>query len=384
MPKLKYRPKRDIPKAVLEAKTFSPTAIREWVLNRFNKAVSPESVTNWFRRHPDEKARLERELFAEEKDLEEVARSIFVNGTFEQLRTVDRWVKDMRRRQLRRLTIADWVGTLKRICLGVFPYNKIDLKNHGWSLKHPDRLNLEDCIHFIDLVLEHYPKQDLAKHTRAMRSFLQSKGIVADRIPAPESIGAGKMSDLFVERDVLEKMLQWIKGESYEIYVCCLFMFKTAGRINATLNALLENIRAENGYKSIKIYDKGHGRKYPQGRPLEKFLAPDLFKEICELTGYPERKRGKIFPGLTKVDTGNLNKKALEKFVPWVFEKYPNIFPNHFWRHMFAQHMLRATEWNYSATASLGHWSITALERNYGKPPQEQIKKWGFQHVPSL
>jgi len=384
MPRLRYKPRIHIPLAVLEIRTLSPTRIRQWVLNRFNKAVTPESVTMWFRRHSKVKEELQNKLLDLEIPQEEISPTIFNNGAFEKLESVDQWIRDMRRRQLRKRTLSDWVGTLKRICQGVFPYNKIDLQKHGWSLKHPDRLRLDDCIHFIDLILEHHAGQDIAKHTRVMRSFLQSKGVIADRIPAPESIGAGKMSDLFVERDVLEKMLQWIKRQNYEAYLVDLFMFKTAARITATLNALVEDIKAENGYKSIRIYDKGNGRKYPQGRPLDKYLPPDLFKEICELTGYPERKRGKIFPNLTEVDTGSLNKEALEKYAPWVFKKYPNIFPNHFWRHMFAQHMLRATEWNYCATAALGGWSVSALERNYGKPPKAQVKAWGLQHVPSL
>jgi len=116
---------------------------------------------------------------------------------------------------------------------------------------------------------------------------------------------------------------------------------------------------------------------------LGKYLPSDLFKEICELTGYPQVKRGKIFT-LTDAEMATFNRRALEEYAPWVFEKYPNIMVNHFWRHMFAQHMLRKTEWNYSATASLGGWSITALERYYGRPPEEQVREWGFRHVPSL
>jgi len=241
MPRLRYKPGIHIPLAVLETRTLSPTRIRQWVLNRFNKAVTPESITMWFKRHVETKESLRKRLLEIELPEEEIHQSIFENRAFEEIETVKDWIGDMRRRKLRRDSIESWVGTLKRVCRGVFPNKKIDLKEHGWSLKHPDRLNLQDCIYFIDLILEHYPGQDLSKHSRVMRSFLQSKGIIADRIPAPESLGAGKMSDLFVERDVLEKMLQGIGEQNHEAYVVDLFMFKTASRITATLNALLES-----------------------------------------------------------------------------------------------------------------------------------------------
>jgi integrase len=41
--------------------------------------------------------------------------------------------------------------------------------------------------------------------------------------------------------------------------------------------------------------------------------------------------------------------------------------PFHFWRHQFAQHMLRKTDWNYALVAGLGHWTVETLERYYGK-----------------
>lgn len=41
--------------------------------------------------------------------------------------------------------------------------------------------------------------------------------------------------------------------------------------------------------------------------------------------------------------------------------------PFHFWRHMFAQYMLRATKWNTALVAKWGGWTTEALERYYGK-----------------
>ena len=162
-------------------------------------------------------------------------------------------------------------------------------------------------------------------------------------------------------------------------------MYKTAGRINAVLSAVLDNLTElkKRPGANLRIYDKGRRSKYPEGRPWDKYVSPDLLKEISEITGFPEKKEGPIF-SLSESDMAEINKKALEKLCPWVFEKYPHIMPNHFWRHMFAQHMLRKTGWNYAAVAALGGWSVTALERNYGKPPDEQVRQWGMKQIPDL
>lgn len=45
---------------------------------------------------------------------------------------------------------------------------------------------------------------------------------------------------------------------------------------------------------------------------------------------------------------------------------------------MFAQHMLRKTGRNYATAASLDEWSVTAVERIYGKPPEQQVRKWAW------
>ena len=59
--------------------------------------------------------------------------------------------------------------------------------------------------------------------------------------------------------------------------------------------------------------------------------------------------------------------------------------PNHFWRHMFAQHTLRATDWNYDAVAFLGGWDGTdMLKKVYGAPPTETLRALGLKVIPTL
>lgn len=358
--------------------------LREVILRERNKAVTPESISNWFRRHADVREELEKEVVEEELPQEEVQGTIFVNGTFEHLETVDKWIRDMRRRHLAPETMRRRVGTLKNVCKGEFPKLGIELSEYGWAYKHPDRLDLNDCIKQMDLMLEHHAESNTSHLRDAMRSFLTSKRIVVGtEISGAKSKGAGKMADMFVEKPVLYEILNWIRSLNFEAYVCDNLMFKTAGRITATITALLDNLRVEGDYIELKIFDKGRRSKYPEGHPWNKYISPGLFKEICELTGYPERKTGPIF-SISAEEMGKLNRAALEKFCPYIIAKYPYVMPNHFWRHMFAQHMLRITKWNYAAVAALGGWTVKALEESYGKPPRATIREWGLDHVPSL
>jgi hypothetical protein len=95
----------------------------------------------------------------------------------------------------------------------------------------------------------------------------------------------------------------------------------------------------------------------------------DLFTQVIG-----ERQAGKIF-NVQEHEMSVLNRRALNQVIP---ELAPKIeMPNHFWRHMFAQHMLRRTNWNYAKVASLGNWTIGALQESYGQPPQEIVEQWG-------
>ena len=385
MPKLIYKPRRDIPNAVRYLHTFSPTEIREWVLDRFNKSITPQSITMWLKRNPEIKKLLEKEIVKKELPIKEVRESVFKTGTFELFDSVDIWIRDMKRRKLRQRTIDANISALKRVCKGFFKLKGIDLRERGWSYKHPDRLTLENCIEFIDLMNEHYPDVDLSSLRLAMRNFLDSKGVhVGAKISGAKHISAGKYARLFVEKNVLDDILEEIVDIDYEAYVASNFMYQTGARISATLNARLEEIRVEGEYREIRIYDKGRGSKYPKGHPWDKALPKDLFAEIKVITGFPhERKVGKIFT-IDAKKLREINREALEKFCPEVLEQYPSLMVCHFWRHMFAQHMLRMTEWNYGIVASLGGWTVKALEESYGKPPRAIVREWGLSKIPEL
>jgi hypothetical protein len=173
---MKYKPRRDLSQFVREYKTLSPSELRTIILRERNEAVTPESITMWFKRNQSVYEELKKEVIEEMKPLEVVDESIFRNGTFEELETVKNWVKDMRRRHLSSQYMGRLLSQLKAVCKGQYPKLGIDLTQYGWSYKHPDRLDLDDCLQQLDLILEYHAKKDTFYIRRAMRDFLTSKG----------------------------------------------------------------------------------------------------------------------------------------------------------------------------------------------------------------
>lgn len=389
MPKLIYHPRRDIPMAVRTLKTFSPKEISLWVLNRFNKRVTPESITMWFKRHPDVLEQLRKEVIEEEKPKLEVEPSIFQNGTFEELESVKEWINQMKDRELDEEVIRNRVNALKCACKGIFPKWQINLVESGeWTYKHPDRFNTEDARELIRILKDknvdtHYVRM-------ALRDFLRSKGLAVDGIiMGGKHKGYGKYAQLYVERDRLDKMLAWIREQDEEIYFIDLFMFKTGTRISATLGIHAVDIFDRGDHLEVYVYDKGRRSMYPkrnirgierEGKEWIKYIVD---KELIDFLLARKQTNDYIF----KADYAKvcrINKEAIKIFAPEILTLYGNVDQNHFWRHMFAQHMLRATNWNYSVVAYLGGWTVQALQESYGMPTVEQLRVWGLSELPKL
>lgn len=378
---MKYKPNRDLPRFVRENKTFSPTKLREVILRERNKAVTPESISNWFRRHPQIEEELRKEVVSEELPKEEVSETIFQNGTFEELASVKNWINEMKDRDLAQTYISRCVADLKRVCMAMFPLWNVDLVKEGlWAFRHPDRLSMDEVREIIRTLKDR--GFDTASIRISLRGFLTSKGIaVGKKIIGGKPKGYGKYADLFVERYTLDKMLAWIYGLNHEAYVCDKFMFKTASRISATLNSSVRNLVDFGDHAELKVFDKGRRSIYPEGKPWIKLLDSEFY--IREFKPFIEGKSDLIFQ-ISKVEMAKINRTAIEKFCPWILEKYKDVMPNHFWRHMFAQHMLRLTGWNYAVVAYLGGWDVKSLQESYGKPPEEKVKEWGLMELPKL
>ena len=372
----KFRMRKELPKIVLKEKTFSYTKLRDIILRDYNVEKSPDAIRKWLSRHPEILRDLKEKVISEELPRPVVSETIFNNGTFEELTTVKDWLIQLDARELVRKYINAKINLLKNVCKGtIFGF---DLVQEGlWCLKHPDRLTLKEAMEFISIIRRkgkdtYYIKRDL-------KDFIQSKGIgVGKRIAVGKPKGYGKYAKVFVEKDILTQMLKWIRNINFEVYVVDAFMYKTGTRIGATLKALIDNM-AEVGDKGIiTVYDKGRRSKYPEGHPWDKGLDSQLLWEIKQLIG--DRTHGKIF-SVTSGEIGELNRQALEKFAPEILKKYPDLFVNHFWRHMFFQHILRKCNWNYTIAGSLGGATPQSVEESYGKPPEESIKEWSDTYI---
>lgn len=375
---MKYNASRDLPQFARECKILSPSKLAEIVLNRRNEKITPESITMWFKRHSDVYGQLRKEFVEGKLSVKDVVQQhIFQNGVFEELESIKAWIAEMEDRDI--VAIRQNVATIKRVCMGKFPKFNVDLVAEGlWSYKHPDRLLLDDATEIIRILKK--KGFDTATLRIPLRGFLLSKGIiVGKKISGAKGKSFKKFAQLYVPMETLNKMLRWIKSIDFEAYVIDRFMFQTATRITATLNALIGNIRVFEDHAEITVYDKARRSVYPEGKDWIKYVDLELLAEFKTIIG--KRKSGKIF-NKTQKEMSNINREALKRFVS---ELEPQIRkPNHFWRHMFAQHMLRLTDWNYGVVAELGGWTVKALEESYGKPPQAVVKSWGLRYMPMI
>jgi integrase len=367
---MKYKPERDLVDFAREIKDLSPSKLVEMILNRRNKEVTSQSVSMWFKRHPEVEEQLRKELVQGlPTEKQEVDASAFQNGSFQEIPSVKNWLLEMNARKLSKDTISSKIITLRQLCQGRFPMLKIDLVAEGkMVLKHPDRLSLQDALEIIYTLDMKDVDTTYFKHV--LKDFLLSKGVViGKKIVVGRSKSYGKYAKLYVEEETCEKMLEWIKTQNFEAEVVDRFMYQTGTRISATLNADAGELRGN----VLTVYDKGRHSKYPKGHPWDKHLQPKLLTEFQTVIG--EKKYGKIF-SLSEEDMRDFNREAIMKFAPEVLQQYPDLMVNHFWRHMFAQHMLHKTDYNYAVVATLGGWTPQALEESYGKPQDETIKEW--------
>lgn len=142
------------------------------------------------------------------------------------------------------------------------------------------------------------------------------------------------------------------------------FMFYTATRITASLNARIEDIIMRGDVWFIKIVDKGRNG----GITWHKIILSELKDEIeniLELREHPPS--GFLFEGVRENMVRIVFREAYEKIGIKVGGEN-GIDVTHIWRHTFAQDMLEATNYNYEIVASIGGWKSTqTLKKHYGE-----------------
>lgn len=378
---MKYKPERDIPKAVREIKSLSPSLICEWIKNhrtRENKATKkreqvirkPPSISNFFKRNPRLYKELEKEI-AEFSRPEAVMTEIdLANGAFLRIPCVDKWILQMRGRGARDTSIFKFVSHIKNICKGKLPQPRKrtrEKKPHifleEWGLKHPRALTLEDCLRYnSEMKAQECDSRD---YRLAMRNFLRSRNVAGwDTISGKLSEQKGKYAHLYATKEEIIKIFEWLKTFNYEAYLCAKFSFKCGGaRRTATLEASAEYVNKED--KTIIVFEKAN-RNAPKRREIKE-IPDDFYEELK-----PRIERGGKLFDIEGNELTKILRACYKAVIPKLEQNIP--MPIHFWRHQFAQHMLRATEWNYALVAMLGGWKVQTLEDYYGAMDRKSVR----------
>jgi len=376
--------KEAIPSLVRKHHTFSPSQLRSYILAEYNKDVTAEAITMYFKRHPEQEAQLRKEVTAEEVQTVEVTDNIFQNGTFQELPSIKKW-------NIEKATLVspvyqrENVNCIKRVCQGIFyvrdrtTKKSVEMHVPNWTPKSPERLTLEQAQEFIAAV--HNAHSGTKNYRIAVRDFFLSRDHIT--LKTTEVSGMmppiGRWKHVYVPRETLDKIFAYVKARNYVAYVADLTMFKTGARSTACLTEFLHRkLRQEEGV--IAVTDKGFHRTGRQ--TYDKLITTDLLGELEKCWSM---NGDNPFASLDEQALRELNKEAYRQYLTGDALDLGLAEPNHFWRHQFGQHMLRATKYNYTVVAELGSWSNEAmLKKVYGAPPLEMLRKAGLTYIPQI
>lgn len=357
-----YKASKDLEIAAVQMKSLSPSVLAQWVLNNRNKVITPESITVFFKRNPDLKQRLDEKITGfcpDEKQVVDAA--LFENGNFRETPSVKEWLlfMNMRRRKNKGLHpeyINSLVRTLKQVCL---EYSK-----------HPDRLTFRDAQEIF--LAKEKLGIDTCHFRKTLKDFLKSKGdneYVKIGVGKPR--GFGQYKDLFVPKETLEKMLEYIRPINFQVYTMDMLMYHNGLRIQAVVESKIEDFKTVRGWKTLTVLEKF--------REVKTFKIVKVVGDLIE-TVIGDRQSGKIF-SFDEDTCSSLNNEAIDAFCPEIRETYKHIHPNHFWRHMCAQHLLRVTDRNSKAVAALLQCSEQSLNESYGAATSADVEKWENEYL---
>jgi integrase len=332
---------------------------------RIQVKVTPEAITMWFKRHPDVRRKLKLEIVEEELSKDTISETVFENGFFKELPSIKNWILELSGREAKEETIRSFVNDIKRVCKGEIrkkgtkrEYEIID----GWGLKHPDGLTLEDALTYISELRKRGHKT--RQYRLSLRNFLQSRNVKGWFKISGATEETGKYAHLYISKEKIYAIFDWLKQVNYQAYLASKFAYKCGGvRITATLTVHAKRINFED--HTIRVVEKA--TKGKPKRIQEKLIPHDFWDEIP--------KEGKLFD-IKPQELNNLLRTAYKEIIPELVEEIPQ--PFHFWRHQFAQHMLREAGWNYGLVARLGHWTVATLERYYGKMDRKTAFECGI------
>jgi hypothetical protein len=365
---MKYTPSRDIPLAVRELKDISPSKIVKWILIHRNEKRTSESVTMWFKDHPEVFEELKKEILeGAPTEKQAVDQGLFENGAFREIASVKSWIRDLTNNNANSNSINKFVRALKRICKGEVKEGEVI---EDWAWKHPDRLTLEDAKEFVFQVKKRGIRSREWRLT--LRNFLMSKGqiIKSSDISGKLEEDAGKYNTLKIEPEKREAVFRFLNERNREAYLISKFGYETATRLTAALEA--DSQFFDHDDKAIWVFEKAS--KGRSKKKVKKYLTNSLYEAIKD-------RKGKIF----QIEESDLNKVLREAYAA-IIPELNNIIPMpfHFWRHCFAQDMLHSSHWNYALVAKIGNWSVEALTKYYGSPDENDIRAFVKETLPKL
>jgi len=388
----KYKASRDIPKAVRELRKTSPTKVAEWIRNhrtkkdargkRMQEAISSQAINMWYKRHPQDFAKLKAEVEEEELAKTTITEYLFENGAFRKIPCIEQWIIELRGRPANEKSINNFVNCLKQVCKGVLPRTRKEVKEKNpikiiedWGLKHPRALTVQDGLRYNSELMQTRGKPS-RNHKLALRSFFSSRGLQGwKKISGKLGTQKGKYAHFYADPPAMKEIFHVVNSMNHEAYMASKFGFKCGGgRTTAVLNAEARNVDKEK--QTIILWEKA-SLNQPK-RKVEKIIPPDFWEEL-----QPNIERGGKLFRIEAQEVNNILRMAYKKTIPELEEEI--VMPFHFIsRHQFAQHMLRATDWNYGLVANLGDWKVQTLEDYYGAMDMKTAMTTGRKYMAQI
>jgi len=368
----KYHPDKDIPAFARDLKTLSPSKIAKRILEVRNVERNPEAVYNWLTRHPEIYEQLKSEIVEGTPTVEQATtEAMYEKEAFNEIASVKKWMQFLRSRKrgqrpLQENYIRDRVSKFRRYMRGY--------------QKHPDRFQKRDYDEILDDL--HAKNVDDNEWATVAKDFMQGNLIEGwQLISVGKPRGYQKFRYMDFPDETLRKMLSWIKEQNQEVYEIDTAMWYHGLRINAIIEARAERFNAEKG--TILVTEK-----FAEDKLFR--LHPDIVKIVSARLG--DRKSGLIW-SVSKKTTGAINRAAIEKFIgmdairalaPKMKPDEQLEMPNHFWRHMAAQKVLRLTGRNYDRAAAILKTTAQSLKESYGGIGEAEVTAWEDEYFKTL
>ena len=373
----RYKPSVDLPDFAREARSLSPSVLAQMVLDKRNEKISADAVGVWFKRNPDVYESLKVEIIDKlPTAAAPVDDKTFLNGFFDELRTVKEWVVFMKTRRRRNKAlkpeyIKKEVGLLRQMCKR---FNK-----------HPDRLTTRDAQEMFialesDESFSHWEGgvkvagQDSCVFRRALKDFLKSKGAKDwQLIGVGKPSGYGQYKTVDADPEVIKQMIAWVTEQNPTIGAIDSVMYHRGIRVHAVLTAEIGKFQRKEKWDYITVLEKF--RETPTFKLL-KSVGDLIQKQIGD------RKEGPIFLGVTEHDVADLNREALKRFLPLLEPKIE--MPNHFFRHVHAQYIRKLTKGNTALCSGMMKCSKQSFDESYGGITDAEIEEGENSLLPLL